>query len=145
MKPQSAIGLLSVSLLCAILTGCGQSYKGDQRYAVSGKVTYDADGEVIDVGTISFIPMSGDKQRVSGGLIENGAYTITEEMGPNAGQYRVEIRWAKKTGEQFPDPATRTMIDRRNEGLPPKFHKDSILTADVSAAQTKFDFDLKSE
>lgn len=143
MKPQSAIGLLSLSLLCAILMGCGQSYDGDQRYAVSGNVTYD--GEVIDVGTISFIPMSGDKQRVSGGLIENGAYTIAEEMGPNAGQYRVEIRWAKKTGKQFWVEDTQEMVDRRNEGLPPRFHKDSSLTADVAGNQTVFDFDLKSQ
>lgn len=143
MKPLSANGLLPVCLVCAILTSCGRYYDGDQRFAVSGQVTYD--GEAIDMGTISFIPSSGDKQRVSGGMIENGVYSVAEEMGPNAGQYRVEVRWAKKTGKQFLDPDTQTMVDRRDEGLPPKFHKNSTLTADVSADQTKFDFPLKSK
>jgi len=131
-----------LAILCATSVGCGSKYSGDQRFPLSGKVTYD--GEPIDLGTISFLPASGDKQRVSGGTIENGVYSVPEEMGANPGNHRVEIRWAKKTGEQFLDPDTQTMVDKRDEGLPPQFHKESTLTAEVSAAQTTFDFDLKS-
>jgi hypothetical protein len=37
------------------------------------------------------------------------------------------------------------MYDERKEGLPPQFHEQSELTADVSAEKTTFDFDLKSK
>jgi formylglycine-generating enzyme required for sulfatase activity len=39
---------------------------------------------------------------------------------------------------------TGEMFDERKEGLPPRFHEQSELTADVSAERTTFDFDLKS-
>jgi hypothetical protein len=35
--------------------------------------------------------------------------------------------------------------EERAEGLPPRFHKDSTLSADVSASQSTFDFDLQSK
>ena len=140
MTPIRIMGLVILYSICA---GCGSKYSGDQRFPLSGKVSYD--GQAIDVGTISFIPVSGDKQRVSGGLIQDGMFAVPEEQGANQGSYRVEIRWAKKTGKQFRDPDTQTMVDRRDEGLPPQFHSKSTLTAEVSAVQTTFDFDLKSK
>ena len=67
-----------------------------------------------------------------------GVWLSEEEIEPGE-------NWAKKTGNQFFDADTQTMVDRRDEGLPPRFHKDSSLTAEVSADNTKFDFDLKSQ
>lgn len=128
--------------LLAILVGCGRQYNGDQRFPLSGKVTFD--GQPIDYGTITFIPATGDKQRVSGGTILDGVYSVSEETGANQGDHRVEIHWFKKNGKQFLDPDTQIMMDKRDEGLPQKFHKNSTLKADVSATQSKFDFDLKS-
>ena len=126
-----------------ILSGCGQrEYSGPQRFPLSGKVTYD--GETVDAGSISFLPLSDGEQRVSGGSIEGGAYVVPEEQGANAGKHRIEIRWQKATGKKIRDPQSGEMVEQRAEGLPPKFHKDSELTADVSASQTKIDFDLKS-
>jgi len=125
------------------LAGCGQwDYKGPQRFPLTGKVTYD--GQPVDWGSISFLPKSGE-QRVSGGLIENGTYTVTEEQGANAGQHRVEIHWQKLTGKKYRDPDSGEMLDARQEALPPRFHAESELSADVSAKQTTFDFDLKSK
>jgi hypothetical protein len=109
---------------------------------LSGKVTYD--GEPVDAGTISFLPESPG-QRVSGGQIENGAYSVPEEQGAHAGKYRVEIHWHKKTGKQVRDADLDMMLDERKEGLPPRFHRDSELTVEVSPAQTSFDFHLKSD
>ena len=130
-------------LLLLILTGCGQpDYKGPRRFPLSGNVTYD--GEPIDFGSISFLPAGGE-QRVSGGLIENGKYAVQEAQGANAGKHRVEIRWNKKTGKQKRDPDSGEMFDDRNEALPPRFHTDSELTAEVSAQNTKFDYHLKSK
>jgi hypothetical protein len=135
--------LSAACLLLLLLAGCGQpDYKGPKRFPLSGNVTYD--GEPIDFGSISFLPAGGE-QRVSGGLIENGKYSVPEAQGANAGKHKVEIRWNKKTGKQKRDPDSGEMYDDRKEALPPRFHTDSELTADVSAKQTTFNFDLKSK
>jgi hypothetical protein len=73
-----------------------------------------------------------------------GERSVKEERGANAGPYRVEIRWAKKTGKKYRDPDSGEILDKRAEGLPPRYHLKSELTAEVSAERTKFDFDLKS-
>jgi hypothetical protein len=125
------------------VAGCSRGYEGPQRFPLSGRVTYD--GQPIDAGTISFIPQSPSGQRVSGGPIEDGAYSVPEERGANAGPYRVEIRWQKKTGKQFRDRDSGDLIDERKEGLPPRFHAQSEMSVEVSAKQTRFDFDLKSK
>ncbi len=129
--------------LSAIVAGCNQrNYTGAQRYPLSGKVTID--GQPIDFGSISFLPTEGGGERVSGGLIENGAYTVIEEQGANAGKHRVEIRWRKMTGKKVRDPDSGEMYDQRQEGLPARYHSASELTADVGPKQTTFDFHLKS-
>lgn len=135
--------VLCLACLSLVIAGCSKrDYEGAQRFPLTGKVTYD--GEAIDAGTISFLPMEGDKQRVSGDVITDGAYSVPEAKGANAGKYRVEIRWEKKTGKQFFVADLDMKVDERKEGLPPRFHQDSELTAEVSAKQTTFDFDLKS-
>jgi hypothetical protein len=135
--------VLSACIVLVICAGCGQrDYKGPQRFPLSGEVTYD--GEPIDFGSISFLPAGGE-QRVSGGLIENGKYSVPEAQGANAGKHRVEIHWLKRTGKQKRDPDSGEMFDDRKEALPPRFHVDSELTAEVSAKQTTFTFDLKSK
>jgi hypothetical protein len=141
MKLPAALNACIVVVL--VFAGCGQrDYKGPQRFRLAGNVTYD--GEPIDFGSISFLPAGGE-QRVSGGLIENGKYSVAEAQGANAGKHRVEIRWNKKTGKQKRDPDSGEMYDDRKEALPPRFHVDSELTAEVSAQQTTFNFDLKSK
>jgi hypothetical protein len=121
--------------------GCGgREYTGPQRFPLGGKVTYD--GEPIDFGSISFLPVAGD--RPSGGLIENGTYSVPEPKGPHAGKHRVEIRWRKMTNRKVRDPDSGEMYDERKEALPKRYHEESELTGEVSAKQTKFDFELKS-
>ncbi len=131
-------------VLSLLLAGCDQrDYTGPERFPLTGKVT--CDGEPIDFGSISFLPQGGDKQRVSGGVIENGTYTVPESRGANAGQYRVEIHWLKLTGKQYRDIASLEMVDERKEALPPRYHEQSELTVEVSDKQTTFDFNLKSK
>jgi hypothetical protein len=128
--------------LCAILTGCGSSkYKGEKRYPLAGEVTFE--GQPIDVGAISFIPEE-DKGRASGGVITDGKYDVPEEMGVNAGKYRVEIRWLKRTGKKLKDAESGEMYDERREALPEKFHVNSELTAEVPLPENRQDFNLKS-
>lgn len=140
---KSTLQVLVLLSLVVPLAGCGREYPGPKRYPLSGKVSYD--GVPIDMGTISFLPTDADGQRVSGGQILDGVYSFPEERGANAGTYRVEIRWAKKTGKKYFDSFSQQMEDERKEGLPPRFHEKSELTADVSDSQTAFDFHLKSK
>lgn len=131
-------------LVCLALAGCGpRDYEGTQRYPLSGKVTYD--GVPIDWGSISFLPKAEGGQRVSGGMITDGTYSVPEAKGANAGLYRVEIRWLKRTGGKYRDPDSGEMLDQRKEALPARYNVESVLTAEVSAKQTQFDFDLKSK
>ena len=136
----TSVGFLA---LCLDVAGCGRVYDGDRRYPLSVRVTYG--GVPIDAGNISFIPKSGDGQRVSGGPIIDGAYSVPEEKGANAGTYRVEIRWQKATGKKYREPDSGEMLDVRKEGLPPRYHAQSELSADVSPDRTTFNFDLKSD
>jgi hypothetical protein len=125
------------------VAGCGRQYDGDHRYPLAGTVRVD--GEPIEAGAISFIPMNHEKQRVSGGPISNGAYSVDEAFGANGGQYRVEVRWYKKTGRMLKDADTGEMYEERKEGLPKRFNEESELTVEVSPENTSYDFDLKPE
>jgi hypothetical protein len=127
--------------LWAALAGCGgRNYEGDQRFAVSGRVTVD--GEPMDHGLIAFMPQT-QEVRVAEGQITNGVYSIPEERGPNAGTYRIEIHWNVKTGQMGLNRDTgEPEYEIFKEGLPPKYHKNSELTANVSQDNTTFDFDL---
>ena len=138
--------LIFTGMLCGlsvIALGCGgPEYSGDKRFPVSGTVTVD--GEPMEYGTISFLPVSQEQDRVSGGIIVAGKYEMPEGRGANAGEYRVEIRWQKPTGKKIQDIDTEEMIDERAEGLPARYHENSELTASVSAEKYTFDFDLTS-
>ena len=130
--------------LCVLFAGCGgRGYSGDQRFPLSGKVTYD--GQPIDWGSVSFIPQAGDKQRASGGVIADGTYSVPEEKGVTAGKYRIEIHWGKLTGKQVKAQDSEDVVDERIEGLPDRFHKNSELTVEVPSADNTYSFDLKSE
>ena len=139
MRKNSAAFCLAV--LCLTFAGCGgRNYPGEQRFPLSGSVTVD--GQPMEAGVISFLPQG--EGRVSGGPIKGGTYSITEETGATAGNYRVEIHWSKPTGKKLLDPDTgEEIMDELKEGLPDKYHKNSELTAEVSADMTTFDFDLQ--
>ena len=125
----------------ALVCGCGREYKGERRFAVSGKVTVD--GQPMEHGLIRLLPQG--EGIVSGGPIMHGAYEIAEDKGPNAGKYRVEINWNKPTGRRVKDAYGDEIMDEYKEGLPAKYHSSSELTAEVSAKQTTFDFELQTK
>src|SRR5262249_20522185 len=90
---------LAALLGLAFLPECG----GTGQVEVEGTVAYN--GQPIKAGSIAFLPAGkGDQQappRGGGGTILDGKYHIPEKDGPHAGSYRVEIRWAKPTGNKF--------------------------------------------
>lgn len=135
---------LLLVICCTTLSGCGRrEYSGPRRYALSG--TVKADGQPLGLGVISFVPQS-EGGRVCGSPIRDGVYTVSEASGATAGTYRVEIHWNKPTGKKIRNPMDRDeMIDEMMEGLPDRYHANSELSAEVSAQQTKFDFDLRTK
>lgn len=126
---------MALLLVVTCFTGCAF----DNRVAVEGKITYA--GQPLDVGTITFLPASGDGVKC-GGLVENGQYKIERKFGLAAGQHRVEIRWSKPTGKKSKNEFGEEIIVRE-EGLPNKYHTNSTLTADVKPGENVLDFDLE--
>lgn len=134
---------MGVAVLCSVLVGCGSGeYSGERRFPITGKVTVD--GQPMEFGVISFLPQ-GEGGRVTGSPIKDGSYAIEEPMGPTAGKYRVNINWNKPTGRRVKDAYGEEIMDEYKEGLPAKYHKESELSAEVSAKQTEFNFELKTE
>jgi len=127
--------------LCIVLAGCsGSKYRGDKQYPLAGEVTYE--GQPVDLGSISFMPQG--KGRSTGGVIKDGKYTVPEEKGANAGTYRVEIHWLKRTGRQLRDAETGEMYDERREAIPDKLNTNPELTVEVPLPENRHDFNLKS-
>jgi len=121
-------------------SGCGGA-EADGLHPLSGSATYN--GEPIDLGSVAFIPAGGGaSQRASGGLIQDGAYQLAQEKGLNAGTYRVEVRWLKKTGRELTDPMSGDKYDERKEVLPARFHAKSELTVTIPAPEDTHDLKL---
>jgi len=119
----------------AVTAGCSSSGAA----AVEGKVSYG--GEPIDVGTITFLPQAESAVK-TGGLIDKGVYRVDAKIGPSPGPHRVEIRWAKGTGKKSKNEFGEE-IERRQEGLPEKYHAQSMLTAEIKPGKNVIDFELE--
>src|SRR5262245_39876494 len=112
------------ALLClAALAGCG----GTDQVEVEGTVAYD--GQPLKAGVIAFLP-AGGQGLSSGGSVIDVKYHIPAKYGPKTGPYRVEIRWAKPTGEKIKSE-TGALLEMTQEGLPAKYHDQSKLTAEL--------------
>ena len=117
------------------LLGCSS----DNRVGVEGTVTYD--GQPIPLGSITFLPL-GEGGIKSGDRIVNGVYKVEPRFGPMPGPHRVEIRWNKPTGKKYKNEFGEE-LDRTQEGLPGKYHTNSILTAEIKPGKNIIDFHLE--
>ena len=108
---------------------------------VEGTLTYD--GEPIQAGIVSFVPIEPAGSTPFGGAIQDGKYHIYPETGLQPGKYRVEIRWSKPTGEKVKDAGYGQSSDVYAEALPAKYHSESNLTAQVIEGANTIDFVLE--
>jgi len=139
-RRQSVLFLISV-----VCVGCGE---GDplaaKRGSVSGTVTFD--GQPVEEGRITFTPV-GTEGQLAGAEIKDGEYSIPLAQGPVAGQHKVSIVASRKTGEQreAPMPAPPgTKIEVKEEYIPPKYNRQTTLTADIEPGEnTDVDFKLE--
>src|SRR6266550_788861 len=82
-------------LVCVLLiSGCGSR----SNATVHGKVTLD--GLPLDEATISFVPTASGQRQSAWTTIEGGQYAIAKKDGIGTGQFRVEIRALRATGEK---------------------------------------------
>jgi hypothetical protein len=129
-------------LFLAALSGCG--YGKNDRVPVTGTVTFD--GEPVEDGVITFVPQGGGGEvKKVGATIHGGKYALAADRGPLPGNYRVEVVWNKKTGKKVTTPGdTGTTIDETKQVIPPRFNRDTTLTAEIKPAANTVDYDLKS-
>jgi hypothetical protein len=138
MRHKPLLALLAL----ALCLGCAR----EDRVAISGKVTLD--GQPVEAGSISFVPIDGTQSPTAGAEIVDGDYEVAAAQGPRAGAFRVEIRSQRKTGRKIPvgSPAPPgTMADETVEAIPKQYNKQSKLRADLKQGNNPLDFTLTSK
>jgi hypothetical protein len=125
-------------LLVVAMVGCG----GSKRAAVSGQVLLD--GQPVDGGKISFLPIGGDAALSGWSEIKGGHYAIPAQRGPGVGPNRVDISWLRKTGKKFPGLLPDTTEEEAVQAIPARYRTPSELKAEVKPGTNEFNFELQS-
>ena len=132
------LGGMALLLTCMVsLTGCGPGAGA----AVSGKVTLD--GSPLDDANITFVPLEGGQRQAAWAPVREGKYSIAPSAELGTGQFRVEIRALRTTGEKS-NPNDPTLVPAK-EAVPSRYNSKSELTADIKPGSNTVDFDLKSK
>ena len=137
--PRGKVYLLSL----VVIVGCGPR---TDRLPINGKVTLN--GAPLDIGSVRFSSVAGEKDYATGALVTDGEYHIPKAKGLPPGTYRVEINSPdtkappvvyRAAPGQPPGPPTAP------ERIPPEFNTNSKQTVEVSAKQkNEFVFDILS-
>jgi len=149
---------MAVALLALLgVTGCGDDSGLGKRYSVSGTVTYN--GQPVEEGQISFVPVDQTKQLAANGFIQDGHYsltTVSPQDGALPGEYKVTITSKEADNSQV----ARTIMEKgggarqaevgkatakAKDRVPAKFQlpETSGLTAKVEEHSNTIDFPLK--
>lgn len=140
--------MIAVSLLCL---GCGSDVPPSKldRQAASGKVTLN--GQPLANGSIAFHPLSASgESTVSGTVIKDGAFSLTEENGLPTGKYKVVITASAASDNLPADPeaamdAAGKADEDKTAKIPAKYNSNTELTCDiVDGPNDALSFDLKS-
>jgi hypothetical protein len=132
---------LVVGALAFVPGACEDASGG--RYAISGTVRFN--GQPLDQGNITFIPMSSDLATQSGASIANGSYAIPKMNGLIPGRYRVSISSGDGVtpagpSDQPPGPSGNFSSKER---IPREYNVASTQEVVVkSEGPNRFDFDI---
>ncbi|MDB5335622.1 MAG: hypothetical protein JWN70_1241 [Planctomycetaceae bacterium] len=141
MTRQRICLLLSTVLAVGWCSGCGGETP-IRRASVHGTVKWN--GELIEDGTIVFVPINGTRGQPVGTPIVGGEYSVETENGPSVGANKIELYANRKTGKKvkgaFPAEA---VIEQVQQYIPEEFNKKSETTAEVSNGENQLDYDLK--
>ncbi len=104
----SFIRFCCLTVLTLSLAGCGGGNDGPERFAVSGRITFE--GQPVPMGFIKFTPdtSQGNSGPGAGAPIENGTYSTPSGKGLVGGPHIVEIAgWdgvpITESGETLPE------------------------------------------
>jgi hypothetical protein len=130
-------------LLLSILSGCGGAPDGPERIRVSG--TVKREGIPVDDGSIVFrsVAAAGGVDVSAATQITDGHYGFTDEDGPPAGKYKVEIvqrplRDPNYVGKKVDAPLLKD--DRFKKPMPPNgWVKEADVTDGEEAPILDFD------
>jgi hypothetical protein len=134
-------------ILCLfwLLTAYGCGPRSD-RLAISGKVSLN--GAPLDLGSIRFTSVGGEKMYASGAMVKDGEYHIPQPKGLPPGTYRVEINSPDTKAPLVayrPAPGEPVAAPTAPERIPPEYNTDSKQTVEVSAAnENQFVFDIRT-
>lgn len=106
-------------------------------------------GEPIDDGRVSLLPLAKNSDRSYSAPIVGGRYAFEGENQPPLGNYRVEIEGYRKTGRTIRNlaspernQATPPTVEERLPIVPPEFNLQSEISIEVTAEPNQHDFDL---
>lgn len=133
-----------LALVALALGGC-QGGSAGRHNPVTGEVRLD--GELLERGSILFVPLEGVKGEAAGGPIANGRYRLDAAAGPAVGAHRVEVRGVKKTGKMVQKPLAPKgeLAEEEVEAVAARFNAQSALRVDVKAGENTFDFQVQSK
>ena len=118
--------------------GCGRGGPGGARYAVEGTVTLN--GNPVDGGKILFLPSDQGSVKAHGDIVA-GKFALDTTNGPNAGKYRIEIVWYKKTGKKVTNDAS--VIDETQQVVPANYNVTSTTYIEIKPEKNTHAFDMK--
>lgn len=133
IAPFPVIVALSVILIGMVsLPGCGGGGNTPELGEVEGVVTLD--GKPLPEAQVDFIPAAGRPSMAE--TDANGKYRLqytADNEGAIVGPHTVKIH-----------TAVDGRVDRQEELVPPRYHADTELKADVKAGSNEINFDLTS-
>ena len=127
-------------VLALVFLAIGCAAKPKPIAMAEGEITLD--GEPVDGGIISFVHAEGGTP-ASGAAIAKGKYKLYPESGLAPGKYKVEIRWAKSTGEKVKEPVYGHSPYVFAEAIPEKYNAESMLKAELSEGSNELHFRLE--
>lgn len=142
-----AVYLALAAAWCLGAAGCGGRDSGGNpaRVRVTGKVTLD--NQPAPAGTIVFIPLQPGQLQAQGLIGDDGTFVIDEANGPSAGDYKVEIQCAKKTGRRIQSLQSTDgtgMIDERIPVIPKQYNIATTLRQTIVDGKNDLAFNLTS-
>jgi len=134
---------ISILFIAAGTWGCG---KRTDKLAIDGNVTLD--GAPLDLGSIRFSSIGGQKTFASGAMLKDGEYHIPQAKGLPPGTYHVEISSPDLKAPPMiarPAPGEPAAPPTAPERVPAEYNSNSKKTVELAAGKdNRFDFDIKS-
>jgi hypothetical protein len=132
----------AVLMVLLVAIGCGT-----KNVPVHGTVAYQ--GQPVDAGLISFVPIEDLSGPVSRAMIRNGQYEIAARGGLPVGKHRVEVSAQKKTGRKITEggrDGTPQVVDELAQVGPANYAgPNSPLTFDATKGEDgRLDIEIPS-